>query len=413
MLSLAPLVLLAVLIRPPRTELDPDSPDVVHADEKLTTADIAEFAERKLKKRRDADPTTNALLAYAPPNDAYRVRDCGRAVLRFTSESTGLDLLVVRRCDNYYCPWCPRESHIRRTLYQAAKFQSLSAKNELSVINIVWSLPPTLQSFVRHHDAAFTSWRTAIRKTIASAYRYKGAHGVHVEEACWRELGAIINYHAIGDKAKPWPKAQPHADMLLAAHRRRGDALEPMPEKWPELYDHTSRAYRKHLRAELSALATRLGEHDVARFLRTEFDVDWHVSPNGEGGIVQRDRAMHRIRYSCRPLFDLARCRLERDEDDPPVLAIRSHVDDGKVQYTHRVPPGPAFGQLESLRAMMHGRKARTHMGILGKRAYGDAVAPAGHDPVVERPKRGLRVKQAWRQQKDDTFRPVDPREVL
>lgn len=409
---LAPLLVLEAL---PIAGDEPDAPlenNEIPPTYEPSPVELEDFAEQKRKRRRDRHEDSRGLLRYIPPVDRARIVTCGKAILRFHNSATGNDVLVLRKCGNYYCPWCPHTQHIRRTHYQAAKFQSLSPEQELRVINIVWSLPVPLQELVRHDPRGLKAWTKSVRCTIAHAYDYRGRQGVRIETAAWNELGAIRNHHAIGDKAEPWPKSQPHMDMLLAAYRRREDKLVELPEKWPELYEHTAHTYRKFLRAEFTPIANALGDSNLARFLRGDFDVDWHVSPADGTRIVHTDKAMHRIRYSCRPFFNLGQCRLEQDGDEE-ILAYDIHPDPDKNTHTHRVKPGPAFGQLESLREWMTGRKSRSHLGILAKRAYADAARLAGNEPIPEKVKRGLKLKAAWLEQQDGSFIPVaDPREV-
>lgn len=62
-----------------------------HPNERVTSADIAEFAEAKVKCCRTADQTTREILALVPPYDRARIEQCGKSVLpyvlRFTHET--------------------------------------------------------------------------------------------------------------------------------------------------------------------------------------------------------------------------------------------------------------------------------------------------------------------------------------
>jgi len=101
--------------------------------------------------------------------------------------------------------------------------------------------------------------------------------------------------------------------MLLAAYRKRGDKLIEMPQKWPDLYEHTSHTYRRELRDAFQPIAQAIGDRALSEFLRTEFAVDWHVSPADGSDVVHGEKALHRVRYSCRPLFSLGQCSIDKD----------------------------------------------------------------------------------------------------
>lgn len=405
------LLLLALLGEPGELDLRPNE---LEADQRVTTADVEEFAARQLKRRRELPSHARELLSFVPPVDQSKILACGNAVLRYHNPKRGVDLLVIRRCSNYYCFWCPLIKHHKRTAYQAAKLQSISPENRLRVTNIVWTLPPPLQVLVREDPAAFGSWSLAVRRTIAKAYAYRAKHGVHLEDSCWNELGAIVNVHAIGDRSEPWPKWHPHMDMLLAAYRRVEGALAPMPEKWLEYYPHTANTYRHELRAAFKSIAKKHQDETLASFLRSDFAVDWRISHvEDTTRIIHEEKALHRVRYSCRPLFNMGQARLASADTARPILVYSTHMDEDRADAIHHVPARPAFGQLESIRDWLDGRKARMHWGILSKRAYANTVALLGREPIVERPKRGFVIKAAWaRDSVNDAFTPVDPREV-
>lgn len=382
-----------------------------------TSADLEEFAERGLKRRRDADPSIRGLLRYLRPEDAARVQTCGKAIIRFAHPTRDVDVLVVRRCGNHWCPWCPAIAYGKRIQYQAAKLASIIPDGELRILNLVWTLPPPLQEIVRYDPRGLKAWTLSVRETIARAYGYKAKHAKSAEAFCWSEVGSIRNFHAVGTRGTPFPKWHPHFDMLLPAVRRREGKIIDLPETWPQLYEHTAHEYRRQLRKTFLPIAAARGDRALADYLKTEFPIDWRASTTGEGNnvvVLRGEQAMHRIRYSCRPLWSLGQCALEHDDAGQDVLAYWTHPDPEKAEVVHRVPPAPAFGQLRSLQEWMTGRKARNHMGILGKHAYAPTVALIpGRKVVEERPKRGYKVKGAWARDEAGVFRQADPREVM
>lgn len=200
-MHLASLFLLLAAILPTRDETPTGepNPNLIPADHEPSLAEIEDFSQRKRSRRKPLREGADALLRYIPPDDRARILLCGKAILRFSDPKTGMDFLVLRRCQNYYCPWCPASSHLRRTQYQAAKLASLSPTRELRVINIVWTLPAPLHALVRYDPRGIKAFGDAVRSTIARAYHYRGAKGVRIDTAAWRELGAIRNLHAIGD----------------------------------------------------------------------------------------------------------------------------------------------------------------------------------------------------------------------
>lgn len=249
-MHIAKLLLLLIALPSGNAEAIPpeQNPNLIPPDHEPSLAEIEDFSQRKRSRRKPLTDNADSLLRYIPFEDRARILLCGKAILRLADPKSGMDLLVLRRCQNYYCPWCPASSHIKRTEYQAAKLASLSPARELRVINVVWTLPPPLHALVRYDPRGMKAFTAAVRGTIARAYHYRGAKGVKIDSAAWNELGAIRNLHAIGDRAEPWPKWAPHHDLLLAAYRRRGDKILEMPPKWPELYEHTSHKYRHELR---------------------------------------------------------------------------------------------------------------------------------------------------------------------
>lgn len=78
----------------------------------------------------------------------------------------------------------------------------------------------------------------------------------------------------------------------------------------------------------------------------------------------------------------------------------------GKDKRTirHRVQLGPALGQLESIRAWMTGRMARSQAGILSKTSNDAAARHAGHEPVREKVKRGLVHKATYERGEDGKY---------
>ncbi|MFA5860737.1 MAG: hypothetical protein WDA16_03490 [Candidatus Thermoplasmatota archaeon] len=178
------IALLTAALVPAKDEPAPEeNPNLIPPDYEPSLADIEDFSQRKRRPRKHLPTDADLLLPYIPPTDRSRILLCGKAILRFADPKTGMDLLTLRRCHNYYCPWCPASGHLKRTQYQAAKLASLSPTRELRVINIVWTLPESLQPAVRFDPRGNKAFTAAVRSTIARAYHYRGAKGVKIDRA--------------------------------------------------------------------------------------------------------------------------------------------------------------------------------------------------------------------------------------
>lgn len=374
---------------------------------------LRSISEEASEKRVEWRKSWSRILKALPPVDAHAVRHCGVDLVRFHNPKTRLDVIFPKRCHNYYCPYCPQTAHYFRTLYHARKIASLDPTEERPeprVVNIVFTLPPDLHAWARTDPRVLPSWRRAIMRTIGGAFGYKGKQGYPVERVAFKELGAILNLHAIGDEARPWPKWAPHYDIIMPAWKRVGDDIKPLRTSWPERFQSTNKRYRLELREQLLSLALKpnylLG---IAEFLRTDFETVWHVSrpprttSNHNGtGMIHQESAMHRIRYSCRPLFSMVHAAHTVENEQQFLLYDVQGKD--KRAIRHRVPLGPALGQLESIRAWMVGRMARSQAGILSKTSYDAAAKLAGHMPVREKVKRGLVHKATYELSEDGKY---------
>lgn len=352
------------------------------------------------------DKSVRKLVDYLPPVDAAAIRACTKTIMRFHNPKRGTDIFLPALCGNYYCVRCPAFQHHSRVFYHARKIASLDPTEDQPVpklVNLVFTLPPQLHSWARTDSRFFPAFRRAILRTIGEAYGYEGKKGYPVDRAAFKELGAIMNFHAIGDEGTPWPKWAPHHDIIMPAWKRDGEKLEPLRTTWPERYSKTNRRYAENLRHCLLPLTKRpnLLLH-LATFLESDFQTDWHVSrpPKTDSnpdrkGIIHVESAMHRIRYSCRPLFLLGSSKL-KEEDGRMILTYRVDKAKGKGQLIHRVPLGPALSQIESLREWMWGRATRSWAGILSRTSYDEAAKLAGHEPVRPKEKKGFVLKTAY-----------------
>lgn len=358
-------------------------------------------------KTRDYDRSIHKIAPYLPPVDLAKIRACSKNVLRFHDPKRALDVYFPVMCGNYYCLRCPHFEHQKRVLYHARKIASLDPTEEYPVprvVNTVWTLPPELHAWARRDPRVMPGWRRAILRTIAEVYGYKGRQGMTIDRAAFQELGAIMNLHPIGDEAEPWPKWAPHYDLIIPAWKRVGDKIEPLRTTWPDRpYSKTNRRYADNLRRFLLPFAERPQPLlDIAAFLQTDFQTVWHVSKpprtdsNPEAkGIIHQESAMHRIRYSCRPLFTLSSAGIREDDGRHHLVYT---VPKGKRRGVvhHRVPVGPAVVQLESLREWMTGRASRSWAGILSRHQYDATAKLAGHEPVRPKLKKGFVLKAAY-----------------
>lgn len=380
----------------------------------LSNAYLQDYRHKTIARRPRVDATVRDLVQYLEPEDADDVRHCRKYILRFHDPRLKADSIGTMRCKSPWCSWCAPEDHVQRTQYQARKIASLdpAAEPKPALINLVWELPKPFHTLARTSRALIPEWLHAVRRTIAFAYGYAGRHGKMPEAVCWSEMGAIVNFHAFGDRATPWPQWMPHFDMLVPAWLRRDGAMHPIRTSWPELYPRTQARYRTELREALLPFVTE-GEHRDARldaFLRTEFAVDFHVSRAPGGGIIHKRTAMHRIRYSCRPLFTMDRAKLRIENDKAVVIYTPPHKRGERI--VHRVPPGPAFACLRSLRTWLFHADARNHIGTLHSVVYPTVARLAGHIPVRQREPSGKKLKAAYAPGPDGRYMRVDPRSL-
>ncbi|HET6404370.1 MAG TPA: hypothetical protein VFH78_06965 [Candidatus Thermoplasmatota archaeon] len=377
------------------------SDDTLNPDVEPWESFLRDVRERTFDRTPKFSPTVKELIQYLPPVDLAAIKRCAKDLLRFHDAKRNCDIVVPSLCGNYYCPRCPHFEHAKRVLYHARKVASLDPTSDQPVpriVNTVWTLPPELHDWARRDPRFMPAWRRAILRTIAEVYGYKGKAGYPVDRVAFKELGAIMNLHAIGDEAKPWPKWNPHYDVIMPAWKRVGGKIEPLRTTWPDRpYAKTNARYRDSLRHCLLPLALRPNRMvDLETFLRSDFQTVWHVSrpprtdsnPDGTG-VVHQESAMHRIRYSCRPLFVITYAS-HQETDGKKWLRYR--VERGRREGTliHRVPLGPALGQLESLREWMSGRASRSWAGILSRSSYDEAAKLAGHEPIRPKVKKGF-----------------------
>ena len=407
--------------RDPRDSFDRcESKNELLPDEEARNSFLHDIKDGILEDRtRDYDRSIKKIAPYLPPVDLAKIKQCGKNVLRFHDPKRGLDVCLPALCGNYYCLRCPHFEHQKRVFYHARKIASLDPTEEFPVpriMNTVWTLPPELHDWARTDSRFMPAWRRAILRTIGEVYGYEGKQGYPVERVAFKELGAIMNLHAIGDEASPWPKWAPHYDLIMPAWKRVGDKIEPLRTSWPDRpYSRTNRRYADNLRHFLLPLAKR--PHlmmDRVAFLETSFQTVWHVSKpprtdtNPEGkGIIHQESAMHRIRYSCRPLFTLSSAGIEED-GERKFLSYTVAKGKGQGTIRHVVPLGPALSQLESLREWMSGRATRSWAGVLSRTSYDETAKLARHEPVRAKVKRGFILKAAYELGDDARYKKHD-----
>jgi hypothetical protein len=413
-LGLLPIILLGWRARRPRrAPVIPLGPDQVPTDAELNAL-LREFVD----DRDPVHPSARDLVKYLAPEDGLTIVRCADAHMVWKDPKTSKREIRVRQCRSFWCAWCIRKAHARRSRYQYTKLQSIQPQgmDAVRLLNLVAELPLPLHELVRHDEVCMTAWIKAIRKTLAQVYGYKGKKGADASRVCWGSLGAFFNFHALGDEGTPYPKYFPHFDILLSAYKRDGDTIVRLPQKWPEPFARTRAKYRENIRDAFLPIATTGLHQDavLAAFLRTKFDVYWHVGippPKAGEGHTHIRNAGHRVRYSCRPLFALDRCRLDKDENGAPLLRYEPLAKSRK-RIIHRVPPGPAFGALRSLKLQLQGRHTHFAMGILVGKAYKRALAISGRPEVVEQPKTGRMLESAYVKDAQGHWQNVDPREL-
>lgn len=168
--------------------------------------------------------------------------------------------------------------------------------------------------------------------------------------------------------------------------------------------------YRDALRAALTPICERPNRReDLLRLLASDVDVIWHVSrTRDKNEELHVETAPHRIWYSARPLFEIARAR--RAVEDGRDRMFYQPTDDDTV--IHRVAPGPAFESLRTMYLYWAGRETRRHWGILHGGAYLESVALAGNEPVYEQAPATKFLKAAYKKDDNWRYQPVHPREL-
>lgn len=417
LLPLLPILLLGIRQNKPRRAHG----IILQPDAEPAQAPLSALMREFVEDRDPIDPSARGLVKYLDPIDALTVTRCADAHMRWADPRTSRHEIKPRQCRSFWCPWCIRRAHARRSRYQYLKLQSIQPKDDdkVRLMNMVVELPVPLHALVRHDPDCMNAWRKTVEKTIAAAYGAKGRRGVSFDRAFWSAHGAIFNFHAIGDEGTPWPKYFPHFDILLSAYHLGGDAMRKMPTEWPEKFGQTRERYREHLRAAFLPIVTgdKHRAPNIETFLKTRFKVYWYVSkaPPGLGeGRIQIRSAGHRIRYSCRPLFGLDNCRLEHDDRMQEVLVYTPNPK-AKKRIEHRVAPRPAFGALRDMKKQLAGRHARFIVGALAGKAYKTITKLVGRKEVHEQEKTGRKLMGAyWRDPEDpySEWRFVDPREL-
>lgn len=414
LLTLLPILMLSV--RPRRLRRIPTLP--LGVDQEPSDAQLNALMREFLDDREPIHPTARRLVRYLAPEDAVTIKRCADAHMRWADPRAKRHELKPRLCRSFWCPWCIRRAHARRTRYQYLKLQSLQPQGDdrVRLFNLVAELPQPLHALTRNDPDTLKPWIGAIRQTLAHAYGYQSRKGANAARVAFGHLGAIFNFHAIGDEGTPYPKYFPHYDILLSAYRLHEGQMKRLPSSWPERF-HTTRAhYRTALRKAFLPLAQHGPHKDatLAAFLKTDFDVYWHVGrpPKGAGqGHVHIRNAAHRIRYSCRPLFGLDCCRLEQDDNGNDILVYEPKAQ-GRKRIIHRVSPGPAFGALRSLKSQLAGKHARVHQGILNGKPYKRVCTLSGRNEVYEQPKQGRRLVGAYVRDNMGRWHNIDPRDL-
>lgn len=412
-LPLLPILVLGTHTRRPRGS----HKLTLSADDEPHAAELSALMREFLEDRNPIDPSAAGLVRYLAPEDAITVTRCADVHLRFSDPRAKTHDVRPRQCRSFWCPWCIRLAHKRRTRYQYLKLQSIQPSDDDAVrlLNLVAELPQPLHGLVRHDEQAVRAWRDAIEWTIAEAYSYEGRTGVTANRACWRELGAIFNFHAIGDEGTPWPKYFPHFDILLSAYRVQDAQIVKLRTEWPEKYRRTRERYRANLRRFMLPLITSGPRRDaeLEHFLGTRFDVIWHVGkpPQGAGeGHVHIRNAAHRIRYSCRPLFGLDGCKLETDEEGKKWLVYTPSIK-SKHPIRHVSHPGPAFAALRDMKHHLGGKHSRFVIGALAGKAYARALKLNGRPKIAEQEKTGRKLVAAYAQF-NGAWQRLEPRDL-
>lgn len=356
----------------------------------LPTAGLLSDVQSRSKKRRHrADPTVRSLASKYLTYDDYRtIQACRKPILRQAHDDANGHRLRAASCKSMWCPWCIRQEHRAAAKFQAARIMSLHPKKELSLRNIVFTLPPSLRPYLAQDPTRLVDFKRAAMTTLARVY------GFTTHKQAMKELGAIVNVHAWGDDAPGWPKFHPHLDCLIPAVRIHNETVAFLPDEWPSSKAATRKIYREELRAVFSKFVPG-GEHNFA--IAGDFPVvlRWGTK------IVSGDQAHHRVWYSCRPLFDMSRARLET-KNGRDVLVYEPQGSD----VIHRVPAAPAMAAVYNMRPFLNGGEVSSQHGTLSRRSYAHACKVAGNEPVHRREKTGWKIVSVYKPGPDGRYDP-------
>lgn len=387
--------------------------DVISEDDEPLDEYLDTIVERTIERRAEVDRSINQVLHYLEPGDERQVRMCRLGLGRFPGEAPGLDELRSLRCKNPWCPWCNITDHYVLANYIARRFTSVQPdEDEPRIIHLVFEPPAFLHPHIRKDDRYFAAMMSAAKQTIAEAWGYRATHGSTIQRACWSEMGAIANFHAIGDKGRPWPKWFPHIDMLLASVLRKEDRVEPITKTtWPEPYWRTRQRWEDNLRRYCLPLAKKptLNERLVEE-LEAAFRAIFHCAETKERTIIHQEDAFRRILYSCRPLVQLHRARIEK-EGGRDVLVYSPPPHHGKP-ILHRLPPGPAMAAAKNLHPWIFGKKRRRNFGFFHRDHYAKTAQLAGKTPIASRTEKGRKMKAVYIPARGGGYERIEPRDI-
>lgn len=387
--------------------------DAIDADDEPLDEYLTQIVDRTIEKRPEVHASVNQILRHLDPGDERQVRMCRLGLGRFTSPGSTMDELRSLRCKNQWCPWCNVTDHYVLANYLARRIASVQPdEEEPRIIHLVFEPPTFLHPHIRKDDRYYDALFKAAKQTIAEAWGYHATHGSSIQRACWKEMGAIANFHSIGDKGRPWPKWFPHIDMILASVRRKEDHVEPISKTtWPEPYWRTRQRWEDNLRryclplAKKPALNARLVEE-----LESAFRAIFHCAETKQRTIIHQEDAFRRILYSCRPLVQLHRAHLEK-EDGRDVLVYQPPPHHGKP-ILHRVPPGPAMSAAKSMHPYLFGKKRRRSFGFFHRDHYEQTARLAGKEPIPSRVEKTRKLKAVYVPGRNGGYDRIEPQDI-
>jgi hypothetical protein len=366
---------------------------LTNPQESLYPGQLEDLLNTSRSARRKVLRSAFQILPLLYDVDQVRVRRCMTAVGTFSVEGQPLHENHALRCRSAWCFYCAPVEHYRRREHQKDLLRSVHheadpSKRDLVLWNLVLEAPPETHAWIAQNtDKGLGAMLAAARATLAEVWGYKARHGVTADRLWSREMGCIVNVHALGDKAEPWPKPAPHLDLLLPTvlvrwSREGTPQLMRLRRTWPEPFDTTRARWTRLLTRELARAGLPVDlQAEIAQ--RSTFMVD----VGNKGRAVRGDQAAHRVHYSTRPLIDLGFTKVKGD-------MLTYTLKKKQETITHHVPLSIFVSSVYNLMGMLHGKHRVRAMGILDGKKHTKLMERLGREAEI--PKRTRKMVSGY-----------------